>query len=221
MDLTSPRGEERDFFWPVFGDVALAMLLLFLLLLMVQVIESTKLTALERIERRKAEVKEMIRERFPSVHVQDESVVSQRLTFSSDMLFRTCGADSNEMVEDAGPLVRRVGGLLGSVAGYFRGVEVDGHTDERDPIMSDRCPFESNWQLSSARATTVVTLLEQGGFDPRKLSAVGRSEFWPVQSISDTMRASEVLQVYGMNRRIEVLLEYDDSSPSSVGEVAR
>ena len=179
-------------------------------------LEKARLEKLEKIEQQKEEVAAALREHFPNAKVEDQGRFNQqRVTFSSDMLFRTCGADTTEMLKNAAPLVRAVGGVLGSFTHYFRAVQVEGHTDERDPITSARCPYRSNWHLSSARATTVVSLLEHGGVEPKKLSAVGRSEYDPIDTLAQSMSESEVRHVHEGNRRIEVLLVYDDSEEPS------
>ena len=221
IDTRQPK-DQRDFLWPVFGDIALAMLLLFLLLLIVQVVDYSKLEALETIRNHKARVARMLSDSFgEKVSILDKDAVRQRVTFSSDILFRTCGADSIDMKEGAVPLVRKVGNLLGTVSFYFDSIEVEGHTDERKPLNNEGCPYETNWQLSSARATTVVQLLEQGGIEPVKLSSVGRSEFHPAASIADSLRADpdHVREVYRQNRRIEMILIYkqESTSPSVEG----
>jgi chemotaxis protein MotB len=57
------------------------------------------------------------------------------------------------------------------------GVRVEGHTDDV-PIRTDT--FESNWELSTARATRVVQwLVEEGGVDASRLAAAGYAEHRP------------------------------------------
>ena len=57
---------------------------------------------------------------------------------------------------------------------------MEGHTDNV-PVHNSR--FKSNWDLSTARATTVVSLLiERHDFDPSLVSAAGYSEYRPVES---------------------------------------
>ena len=75
---------------------------------------------------------------------------------------------------------------------------VMGHTDDR-PIDSGR--FRSNWDLSAARAVSVVhQLVLDGRLDVRRVSAVGLAETQPlVPNISDQNRAK--------NRRVEILVE--------------
>ncbi|MGE5711678.1 MAG: flagellar motor protein MotB, partial [Nitrospira sp.] len=66
--------------------------------------------------------------------------------------------------------------------------------------------FKTNWELSTARATTVVRyLIDQGGVDRQYLSAVGYAETHPIASNdSEEGRSS--------NRRIEIVLYPRDLS---------
>jgi len=56
-------------------------------------------------------------------------------------------------------------------------VIVEGHTDDI-PIVTPKYP--SNWELSSARASTVVRLLESAGFDHSDLRPVGLADTEPL-----------------------------------------
>lgn len=79
-----------------------------------------------------------------------------------------------------------------------RDIRVEGHTDDI-PIQSSR--FPSNWELSAARALTVVKLFYENGENPAQLSAVGYGEFRPlIENSDDNARR--------MNRRIEIFVEY-------------
>jgi chemotaxis protein MotB len=76
-------------------------------------------------------------------------------------------------------------------------VMIEGHTDNV-PIKTKL--MQDNWDLSSARATSIVRILTlNDGFDPSRITASGRSEFHPVKT-NDTVegRAS--------NRRTEIIL---------------
>jgi chemotaxis protein MotB len=75
-------------------------------------------------------------------------------------------------------------------------LQVDGHTDAR-PIASAQ--FPSNWELSSARATSVVKYLISRGVSPKRLVAAGYGEFQPLED-----GASE--ETLRRNRRIELKL---------------
>jgi chemotaxis protein MotB len=75
-------------------------------------------------------------------------------------------------------------------------VRVDGHTDDR-PISNAR--FPSNWELSSARAVTVVRFFADKGIPPDRLSV---GAFGPFQPIADNGSAEGRKR----NRRIEIVL---------------
>lgn len=79
-------------------------------------------------------------------------------------------------------------------------VMIEGHTDNV-PIKTK--VFPDNWSLSTARATSIVRILTLDyGFDAKRITAAGRSEFHPVQPNStDTGRAG--------NRRTEIILTPD------------
>lgn len=77
-----------------------------------------------------------------------------------------------------------------------RDVGVEGHTDN-DPIKYSG--WKSNWELSTARATSVIHFFEQSGVLPRQLSAVGYGEHRPVTS-NDTPEGRQ------KNRRVEVVI---------------
>jgi chemotaxis protein MotB len=73
---------------------------------------------------------------------------------------------------------------------------VAGHTDNR-PIKNS--PYASNWDLSTARAVTVVRFLQGEGVDPRRLAAAGYSEF-------DALADNDTPDSRALNRRIEVVV---------------
>ena len=76
-------------------------------------------------------------------------------------------------------------------------VRVEGHTDNV-PIRTRR--FPSNWELSVARAVSVVKYFaEVSNIDPRRLSAVGYGESRPVAE-------NDTLDNRAKNRRVEILL---------------
>ena len=76
-------------------------------------------------------------------------------------------------------------------------IRVEGNTDNV-PIHTGR--FKSNWELSTARATEVVSLLvEQHGFDPTQISAAGYSEYRPVGN-NDTEEGRK------QNRRVDLVI---------------
>jgi chemotaxis protein MotB len=76
-------------------------------------------------------------------------------------------------------------------------IRVEGHTDD---VPIHTALFASNWELSTARATTVVQLLiEAGGLDPARLAAAGYAEYRPrLPNDSPDHRAR--------NRRVDIVV---------------
>lgn len=101
---------------------------------------------------------------------------------------------SAELDEQARRVFHEIGVSLIDIAHAIR---VEGHTDDV-PIHNAR--FRSNWELSTARATTVVAfLIEQVGISPDRLSAAGYGEFRPrVPNDSEENRAR--------NRRVDIVV---------------
>lgn len=94
------------------------------------------------------------------------------LRLSDGMLF--------ESGEDAlrAPALRTVKNIITELTGRKVAVRVEGHTDDRPIQRKGR--FKSNWDLSTARATAVVSQLAAEGMEPVNLSAAGYGEFHPI-----------------------------------------
>lgn len=90
--------------------------------------------------------------------------------------------------------LRQVGAVLAGLEG--RSFQVEGHTDNV-PISTER--FPSNWELSSARALSVVRILIDAGVAPERLSGAGYGEHHPVAPNDDR-------EGRRLNRRIEIVM---------------
>jgi chemotaxis protein MotB len=128
----------------------------------------------------------------------DIRVVGDRFVFQSEVFFDTGQAVLKpegriELDGLASALLDLDKKIPGEIAWVLR---VDGHTDVR-PINGVQ--FKSNWDLSAARAISVVQYLISKGVSPQRLVAAGFGEFQPI----DTDRTEEA---YGRNRRIELKL---------------
>jgi chemotaxis protein MotB len=128
----------------------------------------------------------------------DILVVGDRFVFQAEVLFPKGSADLNEagkveMLKLADALRQLEREIPGDIAWVLR---VDGHTDA-DPIQSPQ--FKSNWELSAARAITVVNFLIAQGVQPKHLVAAGFGEFQPLVEGDSEDAKSE-------NRRIELKL---------------
>jgi chemotaxis protein MotB len=75
-------------------------------------------------------------------------------------------------------------------------IGIEGHTDN-EPIKYSG--WKSNWELSTARATSVLHHIEGKGIDPERLSATGYGEYRPVASNETTAGRQK-------NRRVEIVI---------------
>jgi chemotaxis protein MotB len=80
---------------------------------------------------------------------------------------------------------------------YDFDIEIQGHTDNL-PVRSSR--FESNWELSALRATTVLRYLARKGISTKRMAATGYGDSRPIDT-NDTPEGRS------NNRRIEFILE--------------
>src|SRR6185312_16295607 len=86
-------------------------------------------------------------------------------------------------------------------------IRVEGHTDSR-PI--DTVAFPSNWELSAARAASVVRLFQHQGIDPTRLAVMGYGQYRPAQP-------NATQQGRNANRRVViVILAPDGTAPEGV-----
>ena len=127
-------------------------------------------------------------------------IVGDRFVFSSEVLFDVGKADLSML----GKLeIQKVAVILNQVVQEIPKnlnwiIRVDGHTDST--AMVQGAEFKDNWELSQARALSVVRfMISDLGFPKDRLAATGFGEFQPVASGSS---ASELAQ----NRRIEIKL---------------
>ncbi len=111
------------------------------------------------------------------------------------IIFPTGSADLSE----AGvKVLQRVGSVLRNTEN--KRIRVEGHTDNVPIHRNLQEKFESNWELSAARATNVVRFLQDGvKINPRRLEAAGLGQYQPISS--NKTRAGK-----RRNRRIEILL---------------
>jgi len=129
---------------------------------------------------------------------QDIKVVGDRFIFESELLFDSGSAslqfEGKEKLKQIGLTLKETTMNIPDDIDWI--IQVEGHTD-KNPINTPQ--FPSNWELSSARANTVLKLLLELGFKPQHLSAAGYGEFYP---ISEGESAKDLQQ----NRRIELKL---------------
>ncbi|PRE47985.1 OmpA/MotB family protein [Burkholderia multivorans] len=100
------------------------------------------------------------------------------------------------LLPDALPVLDRIAQALGPHA--TGDILVEGHTDSV-PIANAK--YESNWELSSARAGTVVRYFAERGIAPHRLAAVGRADTQPLVAGDDASSRAR-------NRRVTIFVAY-------------
>jgi len=93
------------------------------------------------------------------------------LEIKSNVLFES---GESRLERAAVPVVGKIADILNTSANP---IQVEGFTDN-NPIRTPK--FPSNWELSAARAASVVHLLNRYGVEPSRMSAIGYGEFKPI-----------------------------------------
>jgi len=127
-----------------------------------------------------------------SVKYENEEI---RISFEDALLFDLGKADINS---SGLALLDNMAALIQTNSSAVR---VEGHTDNI-PIQTQR--FPSNWDLSTARAISVVKyFIHSGKINPKRLSAVGYGETRPLAPNDSPAKRAR-------NRRVEIVLEMED-----------
>ncbi|WP_321501521.1 peptidoglycan -binding protein [Breoghania sp.] len=129
----------------------------------------------------------------------DIRVVGDRFVFQSEVLFSS-GSDEINVAgrSELDKLAQAINELSAEIPEEINWVlRVDGHTDARPVSAASR--FRSNWELSAARAISVVRYLIDRGVDPKRLVAAGFGENQPLDDGTTD-------DAYARNRRIELKL---------------
>ncbi len=126
----------------------------------------------------------------------DIRIVGDRFVFQSEVLFpsasATIGKEGENQLKQLAKTLKEISAHMPKDMQWV--LRVDGHTDSR-PIKTEKYP--SNWELSTARAISVVKLLKQYGISAKNLAATGFGEHHPIEKKRDDEK----------NRRIEFKLD--------------
>jgi chemotaxis protein MotB len=112
-----------------------------------------------------------------------------RIVFMAPVLFDPGDA---YLKKDSLPILQEI---VQSLNDLPNSIQIEGHTDDRP--LGKNAKFDSNWELSAARAFAVLRFLEISGIAQQRLSAIGYGEFRPLQK-NDTLEGRTA------NRRIEI-----------------
>jgi chemotaxis protein MotB len=129
---------------------------------------------------------------------RDIQIVGDRFVFQSEVLFDSGAAELKpEGREQMGKLAKTLIDISSKIPTDLPWVlRVDGHTDKL-PISTAQ--FPSNWELSAARAISVVKFLASQGVPVERLAATGFGEYQPLDNREDQT-------AFRRNRRIELKL---------------
>ena len=172
--------------------------------------EQKRRAELEEAERKRLEAENQDLSRFRSEFFGQLStllagregvrVVGDRFVFSSEVLFTAGSADlaAEGQAQIAGvvEILNEISNQIPSSIDWI--IRVDGHTD--NVPLNSTGPIRDNWELSQARALSVVRFMQdQLGFDPSRLAATGFGEYRPVADQATPEGRAQ-------NRRIELKL---------------
>lgn len=131
-----------------------------------------------------------------SVNMRRDGVV---IGIATGVLF---DSGSAEIRPESQKTLDAIAALLAPLSNEIR---IAGHTDDISPVPD----WPSNWELSTARAVTVVRYLAAHKIDARRLSAVGFGEYQP-------LLPNDTPEHRTLNRRVEILIVYPTQAESPV-----
>ena len=135
------------------------------------------------------------------------------IEFRTDILFASGDA---QLAPGALPVLKKLADILKS---FEQSLRVEGHTDNR-PIATSLYP--SNWELSAARAASVVHLFTQSGVAPQRMSVVGYGEYHPIGDNADAEGRNRnrrvVIAVAASEQKNAVEQAAVDEAPGADGE---
>lgn len=143
-----------------------------------------------------AKLKQEIGDNQVKVDLQDRGLV---ITFLTEILFDSGKA---QIREEGQKMLYKVASVVLSEK-MANDIGIEGHTDNIPIKFSG---YKSNWELSTARATSVLHyLIDNCGLNPKRLSATGYGEYQPVAS-NDTSEGQQ------RNRRVEIIIKPEELS---------
>lgn len=132
------------------------------------------------------------------------------LELSSSLLFPSGDAIPHQ---DAFDIIEKISAIL---APFDNPIQIEGFTDNM-PISTAQYP--TNWELSAARAASIVRMLAMDGVQPERLAAVGYGEFQPIADNTDAVgrarnrRVVLVISKFTDNRRTTVTQADKNAAP--------
>jgi len=201
--------DDEDFnVWPIFSDVTFAIILILIFIMLGQYVVIGKMLEIQKISKEQKLLSNKLKEAFPNSYgtaIKDFTQPQlQKIIFSDKILFDT-GSDS--LKSEGKTVLHEIAKILNSIRQRraFDEIQVRGHRDDRTIGRALRKKFPSNWELSAARAISVVRFfVDECHLNPSKVLLVSAQGFAQFDPISD----NETDEGRAMNRRIEILIKY-------------
>lgn len=156
------------------------------------------------------EAKRMLEERLAK-EINDKQVLLELagrglvITMTDDILFDSGKA---KLKSDSHSALKKVASVLNEKL-PDRNIGVEGHTDN---VPIRHSGWRSNWELSTARATSVVHhLIDKCAMEPKRLSAIGYGEYRPIDT-------NETKTGRSRNRRVEIIILPKETTKKSYEE---
>ena len=150
--------------------------------------------ALSELEKAKAELDERLKKEIADKEVKVEMLGRGLvITFVSEVLFDSGKA---KLLDDSLAKLSKVASVLKTTV-HDLNVGIEGHTDN---VPIKYSGWKSNWELSSARAMSVLHfLVDKENIEPSRLAGTGYGEYHPVASNDNTEGQQK-------NRRVEIVI---------------
>ena len=140
-------------------------------------------------------IRDLNMEEDVDVQTMDREMV---ITMKENVTFMSADA---ELIKDSEPVLDKIASIIESHPSFI--VEIDGHTDNV-PIGTPRYP--SNWELSVARAASVLKyLMDHHGMEPSRFSIKGDADQRPLAS-------NDTAEHRALNRRVEIRLKEKETT---------
>ncbi|MFQ6673302.1 MAG: flagellar motor protein MotB [Fidelibacterota bacterium] len=233
-----PPQEGLPAWFATFADMMTLLLAFFVLLAAISTIDPVKLQSMadsmeKSVGKKKkikgamtlADIEKAVNMMVEQSHLEESVEVTTStkgvtIGISSDISFESGSADLKPGIT---PILEKIVPPIHD--SYFQ-VAVEGHTDNVPISENIQDRFPSNWELSAARAASVVRELIDLGVDPKRLEAVGLAEFVPRDRPTDQLITDELirkfnatLELQARNRRVEITFKAPRGGPVGVARL--
>lgn len=163
----------------------------------VSVVMGEEIASPERVRSELMQMEKDLEQRLPKKDLEQKSIVIKMGRDGLVVSLREAGFFSSGSAIPRPEVVPVLREIAASMEGTAYELRIEGHTDNV-PIHTSE--FESNWELSAARATHVARLtLSLNGVEPQRVSAAGYGEFHPIDS-------NDTEQGRANNRRVDLVI---------------